>query len=303
MKSSCKLIYCHCGNLVVRSVRKRSKFCSDECSTASPAKTYDWSRGRRVEYVTRVCVICGKRDEFPPSIASQLSQTTCSRECKKEYHRRENFISTPCEWCKELFTQPKLKTRQQRFCSRKCAARWVGSQPETRARASANMSRSLLDPSSKLRAAIVTRANSDANPFSGFNMPKELRSERSKLNWRKAASTMSINRRRTSPEVQMLSGLLPPHRLEHLVSFAPWESKPTCAFLDIAFPETKLAVEVDGGVHHRQDRKAADAIRTERLTTLGWTVIRFWNSEVWSDTGACAAKVLLELEKLSKSTA
>jgi len=46
---------------------------------------------------------------------------------------------------------------------------------------------------------------------------------------------------------------------------------------DFACIELKLIIELDGGQHVES---ATDAGRTARLETNGYTVIRFWNSEV-----------------------
>jgi len=46
---------------------------------------------------------------------------------------------------------------------------------------------------------------------------------------------------------------------------------------DFACIELKLIIELDGGQHVES---ATDAVHTARLETNGYTVIRFWNSEV-----------------------
>ena len=98
----------------------------------------------------------------------------------------------------------------------------------------------------------------------------------------------------------MLSERLPPHEKEWLVRFNfPGNTGTTCAFLDIGFPEIKLAVEVDGGVHHHQERKAADVVRSKKLESMDWTIIRFWNSEVHKDTSRCAEIVIQKIQQLS----
>src|SRR4051794_34781701 len=48
--------------------------------------------------------------------------------------------------------------------------------------------------------------------------------------------------------------------------------------LDLACREAGLAVELDGSQH--LDAAVEDAARTAILESLGWRVIRFWNSEV-----------------------
>ena len=60
--------------------------------------------------------------------------------------------------------------------------------------------------------------------------------------------------------------------------------------LDLACREAKLAVEVDGGQHADSD---ADARRTRWLEGEGWTVIRFWNSDVRNNPDGVAEAILL----------
>ena len=48
-------------------------------------------------------------------------------------------------------------------------------------------------------------------------------------------------------------------------------------FADFACVEAKLIVEVDGGQHNESTH---DGLRDAWLSAEGWTVLRFWNSEV-----------------------
>lgn len=49
--------------------------------------------------------------------------------------------------------------------------------------------------------------------------------------------------------------------------------------LDVAFPDVRLAIEVDGFDYHRRDRFQRDRTKQNALTRAGWTVLRF----TWSD--------------------
>lgn len=63
--------------------------------------------------------------------------------------------------------------------------------------------------------------------------------------------------------------------------------------LDFACREVKLAVEIDGSQH--LDRVAQDQERTAFLESLGWRVIRFWNSEVTGNPEGVAEAIILEV--------
>lgn len=51
-------------------------------------------------------------------------------------------------------------------------------------------------------------------------------------------------------------------------------------FADFACAELKLVIELDGDTHSTPEAQAFDARRAAFLKAGGWTVIRFWNSEV-----------------------
>jgi very-short-patch-repair endonuclease len=54
---------------------------------------------------------------------------------------------------------------------------------------------------------------------------------------------------------------------------------------DFACDRLRLIVEIDGGVHERDDVVLNDHLRQTELEALGWTVLRFLNEEVldWPD--------------------
>ena len=54
--------------------------------------------------------------------------------------------------------------------------------------------------------------------------------------------------------------------------------------VDFVGRKTKLVIEVDGGQHDQ--RRQADAYRTQRLNRAGYQVLRFWNNEVIQNTQA-----------------
>lgn len=50
--------------------------------------------------------------------------------------------------------------------------------------------------------------------------------------------------------------------------------------VDFVCLSNKLIIEIDGGYHFTPDQRADDAVRTSKLVSLGYRVIRFTNSEV-----------------------
>ncbi len=53
-------------------------------------------------------------------------------------------------------------------------------------------------------------------------------------------------------------------------------------FADFACDRLRLILEIDGGVHERDDVVLRDHLRQTELESLGWTVLRFSNEEVLS---------------------
>ncbi|MDE1821193.1 MAG: DUF559 domain-containing protein [Euryarchaeota archaeon] len=81
-------------------------------------------------------------------------------------------------------------------------------------------------------------------------------------------------------------------------SYAMHLGLPCQAIVDFAFPEVKLAVEVDGAQFHSTPRqRSRDAFRTHRLHQLGWRVIRFDAERVMKETTA----VVNEIRKAASS--
>ncbi|MES1985919.1 MAG: DUF559 domain-containing protein, partial [Pseudomonadota bacterium] len=60
--------------------------------------------------------------------------------------------------------------------------------------------------------------------------------------------------------------------------------------VDLACRTARLAIEFDGSQHG--DAAAYDASRTEFLEQEGWTVLRFWNSEVFENLDGVVEAIL-----------
>jgi very-short-patch-repair endonuclease len=60
-------------------------------------------------------------------------------------------------------------------------------------------------------------------------------------------------------------------------------------FVDFACLERGLVVEVDGGQH--LDDARADALRTERIESAGFRVLRFWNNQVLGELDSVIGEI------------
>ena len=84
--------------------------------------------------------------------------------------------------------------------------------------------------------------------------------------------------------------------MEHVIIVTPvkhlFKSLPNHYKVDLAIPEKKIAIEVDGSSHKTKKWKFLDKRKTEVLNSLGWKVLRFWNEEVDKDPTKCIDTVL-----------
>lgn len=65
------------------------------------------------------------------------------------------------------------------------------------------------------------------------------------------------------------------------------------AVVDFACRRAKLVVEVDGSQHERA--KKADAARTEMIQAHGYHVIRYWNSDIFTNLDGVLEDILHNL--------
>jgi hypothetical protein len=62
--------------------------------------------------------------------------------------------------------------------------------------------------------------------------------------------------------------------------------------IDIASEKYKLAIEVDGHTHKSNKIKLCDQKKTHILNLSGWTVLRFWNTQIEMELKDCVQMVM-----------
>lgn len=72
---------------------------------------------------------------------------------------------------------------------------------------------------------------------------------------------------------------------------------PTHYKIDLALPELKIAIEIDGGSHGSLKVQEADRRKTAFLTGCGWHVLRFTNQQAEVHTEECALEILFTISK------
>ena len=60
---------------------------------------------------------------------------------------------------------------------------------------------------------------------------------------------------------------------------------------DFACDRLRLVIEIDGGVHDRDEVVTSDHLRQTELEALGWTILRFTNTQVLSQPELIAAAI------------
>jgi very-short-patch-repair endonuclease len=98
-----------------------------------------------------------------------------------------------------------------------------------------------------------------------------------------------LRRDSTEAEKRLLRALrskLPPYKWRHQMPIGPY-------FADFACFSEKLVVELDGGQH--ADAAEYDAARTRFIESNGYRVLRFWNSDVLSNSDGVLEEISLSL--------
>lgn len=195
---------------------------------------------------------------------------SCCERCGGPRRERNRFCSKRCS----AIWRCKHKPMPQAHLSKMVAAATLARTGKPRPDASERMKRMNADPAFRARADAASRA----------------RKGKSWLGQRGGNGFI------TEPQRLLCEALgLPEENMEFAISTkglrGRFESPPTHYKVDIALPEKKLAVEVDGGSHKSLKWRYLDRRKTEMLTALGWRVVRFWNEEVLADPALVAEKI------------
>ncbi|MEZ2144410.1 DUF559 domain-containing protein [Bradyrhizobium sp. DN5] len=65
--------------------------------------------------------------------------------------------------------------------------------------------------------------------------------------------------------------------------------------VDFFLPARRLIIELDGGHHNEDNETKRDLVRQRWLENEGYSVIRFWNSEIAADLTAVLERIYVEL--------
>lgn len=198
--------------------------------------------------------------------------------------RKRYLVQINCGWCNALF-QPKNSTR--RFCSTSCRSKMISSTPEARDRSRKSMHRvrHLPEVQRKLQAHLQ-------GPTNPFRDPQVQQRAHATL---RAKGYPQLNggngRGPTLPQQMLCEALGTGWVLEHIQGTSPRPpSYPTHYKIDIANPQSMIAVEVHGRGHGRHGIPT-DHKKRKYLESRGWTVLWVWNHEILDDLSGILKRV------------
>lgn len=238
-----------------------------------------------------VCAFCRK----PALVAKRGANTakTCSRECfaaaraarlrdPAESRRMHDALrvdrTRTCDWCSIVF---QARNGKQRFCSRSCSARWMAKyqpiSPEVRRANGKKVSAATRGKPAPKRGEHMRLNNPTRNPEVIAKISAKLKG--------RTFLARGGNGQLTKPQIMLAeaTGLLMEYPVATATVKGRFPSLPPTYKVDLAHPDTKLAIEVDGNSHNTKKWRFLDRRKTEILNCLGWYVLRFKNERVLSD--------------------
>ena len=147
-------------------------------------------------------------------------------------------------------------------------------------------------------AKLKGRANPKVAAWMRENNPMRNQSTRDKVSASMSGRTFLArggNGTTTEPQRQLATALSLP--MEYAIVTAAvkglFPSLPNAYKVDIADPALKLAIEVNGRTHRQPKWTYLDRRKTEVLSALGWSMLRFTNEEAMTGLQACVETVNL----------
>lgn len=263
--------------------------------------------------VVRRCAHCG--DTFDAVRRGADTARYCTRRCVSLARWAapgsrapflEHRIAKNCEQCGLSYSLTLSEGTRRRFCSRRCAGIHRMAQPEAALRKtqgaealrrSAAQRRGRANPEA---AARMRASNPMADPA--------IREKAAAARRGRSFIGRGGNGKLTVPQKMLAKELELP--TEYAIGLAEarmavsddgsprFESVPTHYKVDLAAPEVKLAIEVDGRSHLARRWRFLDRRKTEILESLGWTVVRYTNEEILDDLPRATREVRQTIRRL-----
>lgn len=225
-----------------------------------------------------------KQSALPTIHGSRNADGSARRISNQEIHL--SIKPKLCEWCGQEFAKKSATAhRIARFCGRSCSAKWRMRQPEHLAKvhnpevaAKRGASRSAFlrsgSPAATRELDRIRRLNPTSDPVVREKISRQLKA----MNHRPSVRGGN-GQGMTPPQSMLLEILGDSWQAELCVSLGKrTPGYPTHYKLDLGNSDLKVGIELDGNSHY--SRKALDRKKDEKLASLGWTVLRFWNHQI-----------------------
>ena len=254
---------------------------------------------------TTMCLNCQKL--LTKKQIMKKSQT-CSKSCSTTYRYKKNppqkkeielKHQKKCLHCGEIMKfQTQSQMKKQICCSISCASKMKWKKEETRQKWKNSMKKHNM--SEKMKE--VHRKNPNIRKESSERMKKNnpMFNLESLEKMKKSLSGKTFlsrggNGTLTKQQKKLYKVLSQEWEMEYTILTKDYighqKSLPNHYNVDIANLKLMLIIEIDGKSHKLKKWKFIDKRKTEILTSLGWTVLRFWNEEIDNNIMDCLKKI------------
>lgn len=257
----------HCGKTFEVVPSSTQRFCSNLCGHQNPH-----NKGTRITYGEHVCVICGKAFTQTRREASGLY---CSKRCSQKGNgiNSRQRIEKTCIVCGKTFeVYPSLNHVEH--CSNACADKTrsvAHTGPRNPFWARVEMHCEICGKTCLVKRCLIGRFRACSRRCAALIGQKQ----QPRISSIERIMAAQFEKARLSPVPQFILG--------HYS-------------LDFAFPDHRVAVEVDGTYWHSLPKsKRVDAAKNSYLRNRGWLLVRLPEADVKRDPVACLRRVLAAL--------
>ena len=256
------------------------------------------------------CECCGQAFTIRPNqtASSFAIKRFCSKRCGALHRHRNTWVVRLCKCCRKEFkvTQSHLRAHPSLYCSNECAIEsefrgvpWTPERKRKNSKALKGMKKSkehcrnlskaqrkrFTDPEQRRRTSVATSK--------GMRRPEI--TEKLRRNAIKSIAAQRRNGRKGS-SIELL--LVAELQRRSITGFERQKPIENIGVPDIVFPSYKVIVEADGNYwHNLPDAIERDTRQNLAYRELGYTVLRFWGSEIRADPAACVDTIIATLER------
>lgn len=254
-----------------QSARSDTKYCSHACYATS-LKNRTPHNAMKPE--SRNCARCGQSFDVRPTSTKKYCSLKCSnsKEAKPVVWNTLPRVEVVCAHCGTAFnaTEPEI-ARGRKYCSKACV--------DDVKRGIVGSEHPLFKPKVPMACEMCGRV---------VDVKPSLVSRFRFCSRRCTGAWVATNWPRTSSIEYALRDELDRRGVKFVPDFAlgPYS-------IDVAFPESRLAVEVDGSYWHGLNKQGPkDRAKDEHIRASNWRIVRLTEPEIRSDVAACVDRIM-----------